>query len=109
MNLFIKCGLIPVFILPLFLSAQDCNLKTEKDSYTKEVKISTGLIQLKGATVSFEVTKTDIDLMFTISKQCFTDASIATVFFEGTKYRTNYKNSGTMNCDGFFHFSFRNS
>jgi hypothetical protein len=47
--------------------------------------------------------------MFSIEGKCFDDASIASVFFEGTRVKSNFKNSGTMNCDGLFHFTFRNT
>ena len=47
--------------------------------------------------------------MFALEGKCFDDASTAAVFFEGTKLKTNFKNSGTMNCQGLFHFTFRNT
>ena len=47
--------------------------------------------------------------MFALEGKCFDDASNAAVFFEGSRLKTNFKNTGTMNCDGLFHFTFRNT
>jgi hypothetical protein len=96
-------------IFPLAGMSQDCSLKEEKDPYTKEIKISTGFITLNGAMVSIEATKTEIDFLFSINGKCFDDASTASIFFEGSKMKTNAKNTGTMNCDGLFHFNFKNA
>ena len=90
-------------------SAQDCNLRTSKDPYTREVKVSTGLISLNNAQYSIQATKSEIDFMFSIEGKCFDDASSASVFFEGTKVKSNFRNGGTTNCDGLFHFTFRNT
>jgi len=99
-----------IFILfPFALHSQDCNLKSSKDPYTREIKISTGLIPLNSGQFSIEASKSQIDFMFVIEGKCFDDASTAAVFFEGTRSKTNLKNSGTMNCDGLFHFTFRNT
>lgn len=108
--MFMKYSLLLAALLPFYSNAQNCNLKTTRDPYTKEIKISTGFMSLNAATVSIEATKTEIDFMFSFSGgQCFDDASSAAVFFEGSRLKTNFKNSGTMNCDGLFHFTFRNT
>jgi hypothetical protein len=105
-----KYSLGLLLLLPFFGLAQDCSLKTQKDPYTKEIKISTGLISLNAGQLSVEATRAEIDFMFSLgSGKCFDDASTAAVFFEGTRLKTNFKNSGTMNCDGLFHFTFRNT
>ncbi len=98
-----------IWIVPFFSRAQDCNLKTMKDPYTREIKISTGLISLNNGQFSVEATKSEIDFMFSVDGKCFDNASTAAVFFEGTRVKTNLKNSGTMNCEGLFHFTFRNT
>ena len=103
---YISCLLL---LLPFFSKAQDCNLKNSKDPYTREIKISTGLISLNAGQYSIEATKSEIDFMFSLEGKCFDDASTAAVFFEGTKLKTNFKNSGTMNCQVLFHFTFRNT
>src|SRR6266498_76148 len=91
-----------IWIVPFFSRAQDCNLKTMKDPYTREIKISTGLISLNNGQFSVEATKSEIDFMFSVDGKCFDNASTAAVFFEGTRVKTNLKNSGTMNCEGPF-------
>ena len=98
-----------LLLSPFFSPAQDCNLRTTKDPYTREIKVSTGLVSLNNAGYSIQVTKSEIDFMFSIEGKCFDDASSASVFFEGTRVKSNFKNSGTMNCDGLFHFTFRNT
>jgi hypothetical protein len=104
-----KYSLILFLLLPFLSRSQDCNLKTSKDPYTKELKLSTGLITLNNGQYSIEATKSEIDFMFSLEEKCFDDASTASIFFEGTKTKTNLKNTGTMNCDGLFHFTFRNT
>ena len=34
---------------------------------------------------------------------------MAGVFFEGTRAKLNYRNNGSMNCDGYFHINFKNA
>ena len=105
-----KYALALALLMPVFCWAQNCQLKIIKDPYTKETKISTGFFSLNGCQVSIEATKSDIDVMFSLgSGKCFDDASTAAVFFDGIRYKTNFKNNGTMNCDGLFHFTFRNT
>lgn len=101
-------------LLPVFLSAQtqagaECKLIKETDPYTKDTKYSSGFISLQiGASLSIDADGKEIDFFFTIPDECYTDASTVFVFFEGTKVKATYRNSGSMNCDGYFHFNFRN-
>jgi len=104
-----KYAIVILWLVPLFASAQNCKVKTTKDPYTREVKVSTGLVLLTSGQYSIEATKAQIDIMFSIEGKCFDDASTAAVFFEGTKQRTNFKNAGPMNCQGLFHLTFRNT
>ena len=104
-----KYVLAVLFIVPLLCQGQDCGLKNTKDPYTREVKISTGLVSFNNGQFSIEATKSEIDFMFSLEEKCFDAASTASVYFEGTKVKTNLKNSGTMNCQGLFHFTFRNT
>jgi hypothetical protein len=106
-----KLLIILLLFLPLFSAAQDCNLKKDKDAYTKEVKISTGFFDLEGASVSIQATKTEIDFLFAMSNstKCYDDGSSAAVIFENSKYKVNYRNNGTMNCQGLFHLIYRNT
>jgi hypothetical protein len=105
-----KILLVTVFLFPLWLSAQDCKLKRTTDPYTREIKLSTGFIALQGASLSIDADSKEIDFFFSIDgrDKCFTNASTATVFYEGTKMKANFRNSGTMNCEGFFHIIFKN-
>jgi hypothetical protein len=105
-----KCSLLLFFLFPLVGSAQDCKLKKDKDPYTKEVRISTGFFPMEGMMVSIQATKSEIDFLFSMTNntKCFDDASTAQIFFENSKYKSNYKNNGTMNCQGLFHFIYRN-
>jgi hypothetical protein len=111
-----KC--IALFLLfPLYSLGQNCNLKTERDPYTKELKISTGFIKLNpeagNIRLSIEATSTEIDFLFVLQdgKQslCFDKQSTATVFYDGTRLKSNIKNAGSMNCEGLFQFNFKNS
>lgn len=99
-----------VMLAPLFCFSQECIIQRETDPYTKEIKLSTGFIQLKNATLSIQADKKEIDFFFIISGEdkCFTDAASASVFFEGSKVKISIRNTGSMNCDGFFHFVFKN-
>jgi hypothetical protein len=94
--------------LPLFIAAQDCKVLREADPYTKETKLSSGFISLQGATVTIDADKNEIDFFFVINDKCFNDASTLVVFFEGTKVKSTYRNSGSMNCEGYFHYKIKN-
>lgn len=106
--------------LPFLSSAQtapkdsvvkDCKLIRENDPYTKEKKISTGFIPLEGGQVNFDVTKAEVDILFSVrgADKCFSDASNAYIYFAGSKLKQTQRNNGSMNCEGLFHFIFRNT
>ncbi|MEP7373077.1 MAG: hypothetical protein ABI675_06765 [Chitinophagaceae bacterium] len=103
-----------IILFPLFLYAQDttaaaCKLIKEKDPYTRETKLSSGFISLQtGASLNIDADSKEIDFFFTVPDECYTDASTVFIFFEGTKVKATYRNTGSMNCDGYFHFNFRN-
>ncbi len=100
-----------IFIMVPFIGAtQECNVKRTTDPYTKEVKISTGFIQLDGANLSIDADSKEIDFFFSMDgkEKCFSDASTAVVFYEGKKMKANFRNNGPVNCDGIFHIIFRN-
>jgi hypothetical protein len=107
-------GIVAILlILPLFINAQDstgaaCKLIRETDPYTKEVKLSSGFMSLQGATLNIDADGKEIDFFFVIDNKCFEDESTVFIFFEGNKAKTTYRNTGSMNCDGYFHFVFRN-
>jgi hypothetical protein len=105
-----KYALIILFMSPLWLSAQDCKVRKTTDPYTKEVKISSGVIQLDGASLSIDADGKEIDFFFSMDgkEKCFSDASEAVVFYEGKKMKATFRNNGPVNCDGIFHMIFRN-
>lgn len=104
-----------MLLLPLFSFAQDslqCKLNRETDPFTKEVKISTGFIELTGASVTIDASKTEIDFLFSIegADRCYdNNNSTAVIFFEGTKAKLTVRNGGSMNCEGLYHFIFKNT
>lgn len=105
-----------ISFFPLFLAAQDttatkCKLNRETDPFTKEIKISTGFIPMDGGSVTIDATKAEIDFLFSIegADRCFDNNSTAFIFFEGTKLKLTARNGGSMNCEGLFHFIFRNN
>ena len=104
-----------ILFAPLFSLSQNCDLKDEKDRYNQDPRLTTGFKEfVKGAEeflFSIAADKTEVDLFFSISKPngiCFDDYSRATVVFEGGKQRATFKNGGTTNCKGNFHFIFKN-
>jgi hypothetical protein len=103
--------LIASLLFPFLSMAQDCKLDKEVDPYTKEIKISTRFIPLDGGSVTIDATRAEIDFLFSIDgvDRCFDNNSTAMVFFEGTKFKLSSRNGGTMNCNGLFHFIFRNT
>lgn len=106
-----------LFILPLGLFAQNCTLKKENDKFSQQPKVTTGFFPLSSGTdkvlVSIEATATDIDILFALNnggeQRCFDDASTAQVNYDSTRLKTSYRNSGSMNCEGLFHFTYRNT
>src|SRR5689334_22845993 len=105
------------FLLPLAALAQTdtCGLKKETDPFTHQKKISTGFIPFNASgmklNISIDATPTEIDffLWFTGDGKCFDDASTIQINYEGDRMKANFKNTGSMNCEGAFHFSFRNT
>ena len=100
-----------IFLFPLLVVAQDCKLNRETDPFTKETKISTGFLALDGGSVTIDADAGEIDILFTLegADRCFDNNSTAAIFFEGTKLKLNSRNGGSMNCEGLFHFVYRNT
>ncbi|OQY96929.1 MAG: hypothetical protein B6D37_00070 [Sphingobacteriales bacterium UTBCD1] len=103
-----------LFLIVLFISftafSQDCKLQKDKDPITNVPKLSTGFFNLQIATLSIDADSKNIDFFFTVDNtgKCFDYNSLVVINFEGGKLRTTLKNSGTVNCEGYFHFTFRN-
>ncbi len=106
-----KLLLTIVLLLPLFSYAQNCKLNKETDPYTKETKLSTGFIIFSGGSVTIDADSKEVDMLFSFegANRCFDNNSTAVVFFEGSKAKMNLRNAGTMNCEGLFHFIYKNS
>jgi hypothetical protein len=112
-----KYALFSMLLFPLFLNAQDCNLHKTTDDFTHETRLSTGFMTIGSGAgkilLSIDATKPEIDFFFSMNNssgnKCFDDNSTVAVIFEGTRSKANYRNTGSMNCEGLFHFIFRNS
>ena len=98
-------------LLPIFAAAQDCKLTKETDPYTKETKLSTGFIFLDGGSVTVDADTKEIDILFSIEgvDKCFDNNSTAFIFFDSVKTKLTVRNGGSMNCEGLFHFIYRNT
>jgi hypothetical protein len=100
-------------LFPLFIAAQDtipagCKVLKETDPYTRETKFSSGFISLQGGSLTIDADSKEIDFFFIVPDKCFDDESTVFIYFEGSKVKTTYRNTGSMNCDGNFHYIFRN-
>lgn len=110
-NLIILC-----FFFPLASFAQDtCGLKKTKDPFTHVTKLSTGFKKFDGnklvVSISADATPTEIDFFIWVKNdgKCFDSESEAQMVWEGEKRKTTLKNTGSMNCEGAFHFIYKNS
>jgi len=99
--------------LPFSIHAQECNLKSTKDQFSQEPKLTTGFIALNNAKLSIDADTREITFLFVFndagSAGCFDDYSTLTVNFDGTKSKANLRSGGPMNCDGYFHVVFKNN
>lgn len=105
-----KYILVVACLFPVSLYAQDCQVKKIIDPYTKEVRISTGFIQLQGASLSIEADSKEVDFFFSVDgkEKCFNDASTIVVTYDSVKMKGTYRNNGPVNCEGFFHIIYKN-
>jgi hypothetical protein len=103
--------LLLLLFSPLLAASQDCKLITETDPFTKMTKLSTGFIFLDGGSVTIDADSKEIDILFSIegADKCYDNNSQAFIFFEGVKTKLTSRNGGTMNCEGLFHFIFKNT
>lgn len=99
-----------LFLFPQVLPAQECTLTRETDPYTKATRLSTGFMFFSGASLTIDADATEVDLMFSMegANRCFDNNSTAVIHFEGSKLKMNLRNAGTMNCEGLFHFIYKN-
>lgn len=108
--------LLPLlFSFPVFAAAQDapadCKLRTERDAYTKEVRLSTGVLRIGSYQITGEAGAKEIDLFINLAGTgaCFNDQSSVSVTYTGSRLKNSFRNGGTMNCEGYFHLIFRNT
>jgi hypothetical protein len=100
------------FVAVLFsATAQDCALIKNEDPYTRSITYSTGYNKWPGGSVVLDASKAEIDWMIElgVGNICVDDEATIQVFFEGSKLRLMFRNSGTMNCEGLLHVLFKNS
>jgi hypothetical protein len=100
--------------LPLFVSAQNCELKKERDPFTQQPQLSTGFLRLSSWGGRFSLNMVadarEVKLLFSLGEgNCFDDESSAAFTFDGTRTKSTQKNATAMNCDGIFTIVFRNS
>jgi hypothetical protein len=104
-----------LLLLPVFSLAQDCSLKKSTDAFTHETKLSTGFQNFTGngltVSISADATSKEIDFFIWIKNEnkCFNAESTANVIFESERTKALFRNNGSMNCDGVFHFIFKNT
>lgn len=105
--------ILAVLLLAPFLSfsQDDCKLKKTKDQFSQEPKLSTGFVPFSATALSIDADAKEIDFLFSLTtkseEKCFDDASTISFVFEG-KQKANFRNTGTMNCQGLFHVTFKN-
>ncbi len=100
-------------IIPVNLFSQNCQLKDERDRYNQGIRLTTGFKSIGVGSdkflISISADKKEVDLFFVLENSgfCFNEFSRATVKYEN-KQSGSFKNGGTTNCKGFFHFIFPN-
>lgn len=96
--------------LPVALFAQDCALKKEKDQFSQQDRLTTGFMQFTNCRLSITADSKEIDFFFNLGgDKCFDDASTLTITFDDGHTKLNQRSSGSMNCEGLFHFTVRNT
>lgn len=100
-----------LILFPFFAGSQDCKLKSEKDPFTKEIKLSTGFTYFDGGSVTIDADAKEINFLFNIEgpDRCFDDNTTVEFYFEGLKGKTSSRNQGTMNCEGLFQLVYKNT
>lgn len=99
-----------LFCIPLLSIAQDCKIKKFNDQFSQEPKISTGFVTYSSTRLTIDGDAKELDFFFSLNNgesKCFDDMSTLTITFDG-KTKMNYRNTGTMNCEGLFHLTFKN-
>lgn len=108
-----KIYFLTFLLLPVFSYSQDCELKNEKDRFNQDPRLTTGFKSFGAGSnkylLSISADKREIDFFFALENSviCFNDISRALVTYDN-KQRGTFKNGGTTNCKGYFHFIFPN-
>src|SRR5215212_3160278 len=94
--------------LPIGLYAQDCTLKKEKDQFSQQERLTTGFMQLTNCRLSITADSKELDFFFSAgADKCFDENATLTVVYDDGHSKTNFRNTGSMNCEGLFHFTVR--
>lgn len=106
--------LLPLlFALPISVFGQDCSIKKTKDQFSQEPKLTTGFVTFSGARLSLDADAKEIHLLFVLGNngemKCFEEASTLAIVYDSTNTKTNLRNGGSMNCDGYFDVVFKNT
>lgn len=99
-----------LMLLPFAASTQKCAVKKEIDQFTQQERFTTGFLQLTNSKLSVTADSKELDFFIAVSgDKCFDDASTVSIVFEDGRTKSNFRNSGSMNCEGLFHFTIRNT
>ena len=99
-----------LLLVPFWAHAQECTLKKEKDQFSQQERLTTGFMQLTNSKISITADAKELDFFIAAAKdKCYDDASTLSVVFEDGRTKSNFRNSGSMNCEGLFHFTIRNT
>lgn len=111
-----KKWFVLLLLSPFAAFAQDtCGLKKVKDPFTNVTKLSTGFKPMGSGgvpvSISADATPADIDFFVWVKKEgtCFDLESTAQLIWEGERSKATFRNAGSMNCEGAFHFNFKNT
>lgn len=105
-----KCLLSFLLLLPSFLFAQECALKKEKDQFSQQDRLTTGFMQFTNSKLSITADAKELDFFFSVGAgKCFDDAATLSIVFDDGRTKLNQRNTGSMNCEGLFHFTIRNT
>ena len=111
-----KKWLVIFLLFPVASFAQDtCGLKKAKDPFTNVTKLTTGFKSFTSnagnVSISADATPTEIDFFIWVKAdgKCFDLESTAFMVWEGKRSKATFHNSGSMNCEGAFHFNFKNT
>ncbi|RZK15019.1 MAG: hypothetical protein EOO43_15565 [Flavobacterium sp.] len=102
-----------LFVMPICAFAQDCSFKKVKDQFSQEPKITSGFVPFNSSKLNIEADAKEIHFLFVLGNtgemKCFEDGSTLQIAFEGTNTKAFLRNTGSMNCDGYFDVSFKNT